>query len=547
MDLRATRSCLSFSNAVGLWRLPNAAGQYTTTTSCSRVRFPVCRMKVDVNSLDAKTLHHMRKKEDWKRKRRARKLQKLAELAAAQAAVAAAAAAATEPKPKLSKTAQKWQRAALKPAVEERILLVNKFNEEFARRVKEAVVVDAAEAGGGLNGEEPRAPHAVGHRKPGIWSRNLLQGLGRASGNGILACGQSAEDLSAEEHAHRERLDQASAVVVSSAEEDPHALPSVGDRLGFCVNSGSLGQASGEEDFQLPDSGIITSRCSLNDTARDNTVAERELDAARAQQSHDDDHHHYQSGRRRTTACDERRSQGAAKDLSYDREYMVQEETSEGNIFQNTAAWRPVAVRKEEDDEVRLPRMRKKDKEIARQIIARRRGEPLSKILDVKADQLSPEAHSILRIVQDDVDTEVYRKPVDEEEQLIWLTNKLNDIGKMRQIFLSRLMHSARLKWTEGRLLRLVQLLGDKGNWRRAIQVVHWVHCREHFKHCKSRHVYTTLLDVLGKCWRPVEALNMFNVMRVCKSLLSNRVLQTTAWICNLWLLHLFFSTWNAQ
>ncbi len=66
---------------------------------------------------------------------------------------------------------------------------------------------------------------------------------------------------------------------------------------------------------------------------------------------------------------------------------------------------------------------------------------------------------------------------------------RLNDIGKMRQIFLSRLMHSARLKWTEGRLLRLVQLLGDKGNWRRAIQVVHWVHCREHFKHCKSRFV----------------------------------------------------------
>ncbi len=424
MDLRATRSCLSFSNAVGLWRLPNAAGQYTTTTSCSRVRFPVCRMKVDVNSLDAKTLHHMRKKEDWKRKRRARKLQKLAELAAAQAAAAATAAAATEPKPKLSKTAQKWQRAALKPAVEERILLVNKFNEEFARRVKEAVVVDSAEVGGGLNGEEPRAPHGVGHRKPGIWSSNLLQGLGRASGNGILACGQSAEDLSAEEHAHRERLDQASAVVVISAEEDPHALRSVGDRLGFWVNSGSLGQASGEEDFQLPDSGIITSQCSLNDTARDNTVAECELDAARAQLSDDDDHHHYQSGRRRTTACDERRSQGAAKHLSYDREYMVEEETSEGNIFQNTAAWRPVAVRKEEDKEVTLPRMRKKDKEIARQIIARRRGEPLSKILDVKADQLSPEAHSILRIVQDDVDTEVYRKPVDEEEQLIWLTNK---------------------------------------------------------------------------------------------------------------------------
>jgi pentatricopeptide repeat protein len=30
------------------------------------------------------------------------------------------------------------------------------------------------------------------------------------------------------------------------------------------------------------------------------------------------------------------------------------------------------------------------------------------------------------------------------------------------------------------------------------------------------RYVCTTLLAVLGKCLRPVEALNVFNVMRVC-------------------------------
>lgn len=37
---------------------------------------------------------------------------------------------------------------------------------------------------------------------------------------------------------------------------------------------------------------------------------------------------------------------------------------------------------------------------------------------------------------------------------------------------------------------------------------------------CDGRYVCTTLLAVLGKCMRPVEALNVFNVMRVCSTIL---------------------------
>lgn len=64
---------------------------------------------------------------------------------------------------------------------------------------------------------------------------------------------------------------------------------------------------------------------------------------------------------------------------------------------------------------------------------------------------------------------------------------RLAKVGTMRKLFLSRLMHGARLKWTESRLLGLVQRLGERGNWRQAMQVVHWVHCREHYSHCHSR------------------------------------------------------------
>eukprot|EP00252_Welwitschia_mirabilis_P018813 TRINITY_DN4208_c0_g1_i2.p1 TRINITY_DN4208_c0_g1~~TRINITY_DN4208_c0_g1_i2.p1 ORF type:complete len:826 (-),score=151.81 TRINITY_DN4208_c0_g1_i2:256-2733(-) len=106
------------------------------------------------------------------------------------------------------------------------------------------------------------------------------------------------------------------------------------------------------------------------------------------------------------------------------------------------------------------------------------------------------------------------RPPIDEEQQIRWLTERLNNSSpEMPTWQLSKLMHAARMKFTDGRLVRIIQDLGDMGNWRKAIDVVNWAHNRRHYKFCKGRYVYTTLLSVLGKARRPVEALNVFYAM----------------------------------
>ncbi|XP_070052052.1 pentatricopeptide repeat-containing protein At5g67570, chloroplastic isoform X2 [Nicotiana tomentosiformis] len=63
-------------------------------------------------------------------------------------------------------------------------------------------------------------------------------------------------------------------------------------------------------------------------------------------------------------------------------------------------------------------------------------------------------------------------------------------------------------------MLRLVEGLGEKGQWRHALSVVHWVFNSKEHRRCKSRFVYTKLLAVLGKARRPREALQVFNLMR---------------------------------
>lgn len=61
-------------------------------------------------------------------------------------------------------------------------------------------------------------------------------------------------------------------------------------------------------------------------------------------------------------------------------------------------------------------------------------------------------------------------------------------MGKKQTFLLSRLMHGSRVKWTNGHLIELVKMLGVRNDWRKAMEVVHWVHCREHFGHCRSRY-----------------------------------------------------------
>ncbi|XP_062094569.1 pentatricopeptide repeat-containing protein At1g30610, chloroplastic [Humulus lupulus] len=101
------------------------------------------------------------------------------------------------------------------------------------------------------------------------------------------------------------------------------------------------------------------------------------------------------------------------------------------------------------------------------------------------------------------------------EERIQKLANSLNgaDVDMPEWMF-SKMMRSARIRFTDHSILRVIQILGKFGNWRRVLQVIEWLQIRERFKSHKTRFIYTTALNVLGKVRRPVEALNVFNAMQ---------------------------------
>ncbi|KHN39846.1 Pentatricopeptide repeat-containing protein, chloroplastic [Glycine soja] len=101
------------------------------------------------------------------------------------------------------------------------------------------------------------------------------------------------------------------------------------------------------------------------------------------------------------------------------------------------------------------------------------------------------------------------------EEKIQKLANSLNgaDINLPEWMF-SKMIRSARLKFNDYAITRIIIILGKLGNWRRVIQVIEWLQKRERFKSHKLRHIYTAALDALGKSRRPVEALNIFHAMQ---------------------------------
>ncbi|XP_047962879.1 pentatricopeptide repeat-containing protein At5g67570, chloroplastic [Salvia hispanica] len=78
----------------------------------------------------------------------------------------------------------------------------------------------------------------------------------------------------------------------------------------------------------------------------------------------------------------------------------------------------------------------------------------------------------------------------------------------------TRTMRYSGLQYTEMQMLRIVEGLGYKGQWRHACSVVEWLYDSKEHKHFKSRFVYTKLLTVLGRAKKPREALRVFNLMR---------------------------------
>ncbi|KAG8055886.1 hypothetical protein GUJ93_ZPchr0001g29489 [Zizania palustris] len=100
------------------------------------------------------------------------------------------------------------------------------------------------------------------------------------------------------------------------------------------------------------------------------------------------------------------------------------------------------------------------------------------------------------------------------EDRIQKLTSRLNatDVNTPEWKF-SKMIHDAKIKFSDHSILRIVQILGRYGNWKRVLQVVEWLQSRERFTSYKSRYIYTTVLDVLGKAKKPFEALNVFYTM----------------------------------
>ncbi|KVH97407.1 Pentatricopeptide repeat-containing protein, partial [Cynara cardunculus var. scolymus] len=78
----------------------------------------------------------------------------------------------------------------------------------------------------------------------------------------------------------------------------------------------------------------------------------------------------------------------------------------------------------------------------------------------------------------------------------------------------SKMMRSAKIRFADFSMIRLIQILGNYGNWRQVLQVIEWMQSRERFKSNRIRNIYTAALDALGKARRPVEALNVFHTMQ---------------------------------
>ncbi|CAF2044635.1 unnamed protein product [Brassica rapa] len=100
------------------------------------------------------------------------------------------------------------------------------------------------------------------------------------------------------------------------------------------------------------------------------------------------------------------------------------------------------------------------------------------------------------------------------EDRIEKLAKVLNgaDINMPEWLF-SKAIRSAKIRYTDYTIMRLIHFLGKLGNWRRVLQVIEWLQRQDRFKSNKLRIIYTTALNVLGKSRRPVEALNVFHAM----------------------------------
>ncbi|GFY86639.1 tetratricopeptide repeat (TPR)-like superfamily protein [Actinidia rufa] len=98
----------------------------------------------------------------------------------------------------------------------------------------------------------------------------------------------------------------------------------------------------------------------------------------------------------------------------------------------------------------------------------------------------------------------------DEVEAIQFLVDKLRGADlSVKDWKFSRMMKKSELQFTEGQLLRIVEGLGERGQWRQALSVVEWVYSSKEHKHYKSSVAVT-----LGQAGFLKELLNVVDCMR---------------------------------
>ncbi|PAN48965.1 hypothetical protein PAHAL_9G415900 [Panicum hallii] len=145
-----------------------------------------------------------------------------------------------------------------------------------------------------------------------------------------------------------------------------------------------------------------------------------------------------------------------------------------------------------------------------REMLVARRGDGFRWLLD---DDIEPEAAE--RKQQKRHGTGWDAEAGDEEKRIQLLVSRLNeDSLSFHDWRLTRMMKKADLIYNEDNLLRILDGLEARGNWRQALAVTEWVYNENSYKHRRSRFVYTKLLSILGKSLRATEALRVFTIMR---------------------------------
>ena len=57
----------------------------------------------------------------------------------------------------------------------------------------------------------------------------------------------------------------------------------------------------------------------------------------------------------------------------------------------------------------------------------------------------------------------------------------------MPEWMFAQMMRSAKIRYSDHSILRVIQVLGKLGNWKRVLQVIEWLQMRERFKSHKLR------------------------------------------------------------